>query len=292
MLIYLLLAALASIFMGGGLVMMKSRSEHLPVASGWKFLSAVARWLSDPMWLGGLGVQTLGFAIYVVALSQAPVSMVAVMMQGGTAIFVIFAVLILGERADWREWVGIAAIVAGMILLAASLSSADTEGALDPPALAILSIVLIVIALAPMTTARLRETGAAAAIASGVAFGLASLFTKATTIEFLARPETGWALSIASNPYAYLLVVANIAGIVLLQNSFHAARGIIAMPLSSALSNVVPILGGIVAFGEHLPAAPDAAAMRVGAFALTIAASAMLAGALEADSASPRTPPG
>ena len=34
MLIYLLLAAVASMFMGGGLVMMKSRSAQLPVAAG------------------------------------------------------------------------------------------------------------------------------------------------------------------------------------------------------------------------------------------------------------------
>ncbi|MHB8383799.1 MAG: hypothetical protein ACYDC3_15830 [Candidatus Binataceae bacterium] len=278
MLIYLLLAAVASMFMGGGLVMMKSRSGHLPVASGWNVPGALGAWLADPMWLGGLGVQTLGFAIYVIALSQAQVSMVAVMMQGGTAMFVVIAVLILEERADLREWIGIAATVIGMTMLAASISSADIEGALDTRALAVLSAVLVALALAPMATARLRDTGAAAAILSGVAFGLASLYTKGMTTEFLARPETGYLLRVAANPYAYLLVIANIAGTILLQNSFHDSRGIIAVPLSSALSNVVPILGGIIAFGEHLPTAPTAAALRIGAFALTVAASAVLAG--------------
>jgi hypothetical protein len=77
------------------------------------------------------------------------------------------------------------------------------------------------------------------------------------------------------------VIAANIAGIVTLQNSFHSARGIIAMPLSSALSNVVPIAGGMLAFGEHLPANRGAAAMRIGAFILTIAAGALLAGARE-----------
>lgn len=279
MALYLALAALASVFMGGGLVMMKSRSGHLPVASGWKILRSLAAWLRDPIWLGGLAVQTLGFGIYVVALSQAQVSMVAVMMQGGTAMFVLFAVVILGERADGREWAGIGAILLGMILLAASLSNSDAEGTLNIHALEILSIALIAIALAPMATERMRETGAAAAILSGVAFGLGSLFTKGMTDEFLARPEASLVVRIAANPYVYLLVTANIAGMVLLQNSFHFSRGIIAMPLSSALSNVVPILGGIVAFGERLPSAPVAGAMRVGAFALTIVASAMLAGA-------------
>ncbi len=63
----------------------------------------------------------------------------------------------------------------------------------------------------------------------------------------------------------------------MLQNSFAMGRGIIAMPLSSAISNVIPIAGGIAVFGEWLPSDPFAAAMRAGAFVLTIAASAALA---------------
>ena len=49
------------------------------------------------------------------------------------------------------------------------------------------------------------------------------------------------------------------------------------MPLSSACSNIVPIAGGMIVFGESLPADPIAAALRLGAFAMTIFASAMLA---------------
>ncbi len=49
------------------------------------------------------------------------------------------------------------------------------------------------------------------------------------------------------------------------------------MPLSSACSNLVPIVGGMAAFGEALPANPLAATLRIGAFALTVAASASLA---------------
>ena len=71
--------------------------------------------------------------------------------------------------------------------------------------------------------------------------------------------------------------MTNVAGLVMLQNSFAMGRGIIAMPLSSAISNVIPIAGGIVVFGERLPDDPFAAAMRAGAFVLTIAASAALA---------------
>jgi hypothetical protein len=84
-----------------------------------------------------------------------------------------------------------------------------------------------------------------------------------------------------TNPYAYGMIVANIVGMVMLQNSFHSARAIIAMPLSGALSNIVPIAGGMIVFGERLPSDSTAAAMRIGAFVLTIAAGALLAGSRE-----------
>ena len=73
-----------------------------------------------------------------------------------------------------------------------------------------------------------------------------------------------------------MMVAVNVTGMIALQNAFHRGRGIIVMPLSSALSNLVPIFGGIVAFGERLPEGTPAAAMRVGAFALTIASGALL----------------
>jgi drug/metabolite transporter (DMT)-like permease len=256
------------------------------MAAGANVIGAVAAWLRDPMWIGGLGVQTAGWACYVMAVSRAPVSMVAVMGQGGIALFVVASVVVLGERASPREWAGIGAIVFGMLMLTLSLNGGETEGAFEPATLLIFTVLLTLAGLAPMAVARLNASGTAAAIFSGVAFGLGALFTKAMTLEF-GGDTASIALRLVSNPYVYGMVVANIVGIVMLQNSFHSARAIIAMPLSGALSNIVPIVGGIVVFGERLPAGPTAAAMRVGAFVLTIAAGALLAGSREQASADP-----
>jgi drug/metabolite transporter (DMT)-like permease len=275
--LYLSLAIVASALMALGLLMMKTRSAHLPMAAGAKVIGAVAAWLRDPMWIGGLGVQTVGWACYVISVSRAPVSMVAVMGQGGIALFVVASVVVLGERASPREWAGIAAIVFGMLMLTLSLNGGETEGAFEPATLLIFTFLLTLAGLAPMAVARLNASGTAAAIFSGVAFGLGSLFTKAMTLEF-GGDTTTLALRLVSNPYVYAVIVANIVGIVMLQNSFHSARAIIAMPLSGALSNIVPIIGGMIVFGEQLPAGSMPAAMRVGAFALTIAAGALLAG--------------
>jgi multidrug transporter EmrE-like cation transporter len=279
--LYLSFAIVASLLMSLGLLMMKSRSAHLPMAAGANTIGAIAAWIRDPMWIGGLGVQTAGWAFYLIAVSRVPVSMVAVMGQGGIALFVIASVVILGERASPREWVGIGAIVLGMLMLTLSLRGGEIEGNFEPATLLTFSALLSLAGLVPMAVARMNASGAAAAILSGVAFGLGALFTKAMTFEFTGGDTAIIALQIVSNPYVYCTIAANIAGIVLLQNSFHSARAIIAMPLSGALSNIVPIIGGMIVFGERLPAGSMPAAMRVGAFVLTIAAGALLAGSRE-----------
>ncbi len=132
-----------------------------------------------------------------------------------------------------------------------------------------------------MAVARMNASGMAAAILSGVAFGLGAMFTKAMTLAFSAGDAAAIAFRIVTSPYLYAMLVANIGGMVLLQNSFHSARAIIAMPLSGAVSNIVPIIGGMIVFGERLPAGWMQAGMRVGAFVLTIAAGALLAGSRE-----------
>jgi hypothetical protein len=189
-------------------------------------------------------------------------------------------VVLLGERANVREWAGIVAVVFGMLMLTLSLNVSELEGAFEPATLVTFTVLLVLAGLAPMAVARLNASGTAAAIFSGVVFGLGALYTKAMTLEF-AGNAASLALRVASNPYVYCMIVANIFGIVMLQNSFHSARAIIAMPLSGALSNIVPIIGGIIVFGEWLPAGSAAAAMRVGAFVLTIVAGALLAGSHE-----------
>ncbi|HYK66272.1 MAG TPA: hypothetical protein VEY94_15130 [Patescibacteria group bacterium] len=281
MVLYLLLAIVASSLMALGLLMMKSRSAYLPVAAGANVISGVAAWIRDPMWLGGIAVQTAGWVCYVIAVSRAPVSAVAVMMQGGIGLFVIASVIVLGERASAREWVGIGAIVVAMLMLTLSLDGAAVDDSFRPAVLLTFTGLLAVAALAPMAIARMNTSGVAIAILSGVAFGLGAMFTKSMTLDFTAAAAVPVALRVALNPYVYAMLAANLTGMILLQNSFHSSRAIIAMPLSGAMSNIVPIVGGMLVFSERLPAEPIAAAARLGAFALTIVAGALLAGARE-----------
>lgn len=275
--LYLSLGLVASVLLAAGLLMMKSRSATLPRARAGNLVRAVFTWIRDPIWIGGLGVQAIGYALYVVSLSDAPVSLVAVMMQAGIGLFVVFAVLFLHERANRREWIGIGGIAAATVLLSQSLAGGAAQGHATNFALFNLTLIVVALSGAPYAFARMRRGGVATAIAAGVAFGLASLYTKALTESFIAQAGSTMILRVFANPWLYCTSAANIAGLILLQNSFHSARGIVAMPLSSAISNVVPIVGGIAAFGEALPTDPTAALLRVASFALTIVSSGLLA---------------
>jgi len=278
---YLIVGLVGSALLALGLLMMKSRAHRLPIAAGAGTLRAIGAWLRDPVWSGGLVVQTAGYALFVVALAEAPISMVSVMMQGGIALFVLFAVVFLRERARPREWAGIVITILAMVLLGFSLSGGETQRLAGSRAMVLSSIALIVIGYIPLKMRRFRGNGVGAAIFAGVIFGLASIYTKAMADDYTTRIAMESALRIITNPYVYGTIITNIVGMVALQNSFAVARGIIAMPLSSALSNIVPIASGPIVFGERLPADPALAYIRIAAFVLTVLGSALLADSRE-----------
>src|ERR1700691_2474045 len=126
----LLLGLIASLLLALGLMMMKIRAEALPMARGRGTFSAVMAWIRDPVWIGGLAVQTAGYALYMVALAGAPISMVEVTMQGGIALFVVLAVVLLGERARIWEWLGIGTFLVAALMLADSLGAGVAQ---SPP---------------------------------------------------------------------------------------------------------------------------------------------------------------
>lgn len=273
----LLIGMAASVMLAAGLAIMKSRAELLPAAQGAAIPRAIARWLCDSAWASGLILETAGYVLYFTALAEAPVSLVAVMMQGGVAVFVIIAVVFLHERANLTEAAGVGGVILAMLFLALSLRSTPPRGQLNSFTLGVLSLLTLLATVMLCSAKRLRLNGTAPAIASGAAFGLSSLYTKALADVFVAHSGYAIATQTVASPWLYLMIATNIGGLVLLQNSFHWARGIIAMPLSSAISNLVPMIGGIVAFDESLPADPTSAALRVAAFALTIVASVLVA---------------
>jgi len=197
-------------------------------------------------------------------------------------IFVVFAVCFLGERLTRLEWGAIGVVVVGMILLGISLSP-EAEGRqslLDPQVVLNLSLILVgpsaAVWFAMATPRRPNRRGTALGVVSGLLLGLASIYARGLALHLAESPPGQLLRYAVTTPYAPLCLLANMAGFFLLLGAFRGERASIVVALSATLSNVVPIVSGMVALGERLPPNPWLATTRLLAFSLTLGGAALL----------------
>jgi drug/metabolite transporter (DMT)-like permease len=278
----LVLAFTAALCIDIGLVLLKVRGDAVASRAIGRLPSVVARYVRDPLWLLGLFFQPLGYSLYLWALEMAPLNIVQTTMSSGVIVFVAIAVCVLGERLTRLEWGAMGAVVVGMILLGISLSpdAESSQSLIDPWVVFYLSLILVGLSavawFALASPGQPNRRGMALGIVSGLLLGLASIYAKGLALH-LAQSPPGQLLRYAvTTPYAPLTLCANMAGFFLLLGAFRGERASIVLALSATLSNVVPILGGMIALGEVLPSDPRLATSRLLAFSLTLGGAALL----------------
>jgi multidrug transporter EmrE-like cation transporter len=264
------LAILASTALTIGLYFLKREAARLPSLDGGWRLTALWAFVRDPWWLLGLALQVLGYGFYLLALRSAPLSIVHTALNGGIVVFVALSVIGLGERMRGIEWLGVSVITASLIALSVSLSEEPAVSSGEHGIL-LFSLALLALAMVAIVVDPAPRRAIGLSVASGLILGIASVYAKGLT----STPALAAALR---SVYLPLTLAANLVGFVLMQAAFQAGRGVVVMPLFSALSNLVPIVGGITVFGESLPERGAAAVLRPLAFALALLGAALLAG--------------
>ena len=274
-----LLAGVAALTFDVGMLLLKARGDRLPPLGWPPGLSTLRAYGTDPLWLLGLFLQPLGYAFYLWALAFGPVGVVQPVMSAGIVLFVVFAVLILGERVRPIEWGAIAAVGAGLILLGSSLTDSESAAGHGGSGwiVAGYSVVALALAVACAAWGRGRAPGVATGIWSGVLLGLGSLYAKGLSSTLAGPAANPWLARLAAEPYLYLTFLGNLLGFYVLLHALRDAQAGVVFTISSTLSNVVPILGAMLAMGERLPEGPGAAGLRVAALVLTLAGAAHLA---------------
>jgi len=263
-----LTAVVASTTLTIGLYFMKREAQRLPSLSGWQPRAWWA-FVSDPWWVLGVALQTAGYGLYLGALRDAPLSIVHTALNAGIAFFMVLAVIGLGERPRPLEWLGVAGVVLGLIVLGLSLSADTPDGGgaagTDVFATALVALALVALLIDPAPG---RPIGVS--VASGLLLGLAGVFAKSlASAASLAAAVLGTDL--------LLTLGANIAGFALMQVALQAGRGVVVVPIFATLSNLVPIIGGIVVYGERLPDHGAAAVLRPLSIVLALGGAAVLA---------------
>lgn len=268
------LSALASAALSLGLYVMKIRAAVLPsLGAGFRW-QAWSVFVRDPGWLSGLGLQTLGYALYFYVLRFAPLSLVHAALTGGLVLFLLLSVFLRGERAGVREWAGALAITVGLVCLGLSL---DDEGSWRPTQadLWLFSATCVAFAALAVAADRTPARSIGTSIAAGLVLGLAAVFAKllatAASITEALKSSALW-----------LTLGTNIGGFALMQAALQNGRGIVVVPIFAVLSDMVPIAAGLAIFHEGLPDDTARATLRLLAFALGLGGTAALATATEA----------
>ncbi len=263
----LLFALMSSAVLSYGFYLQHSASSsELPELSLKHPVAALSAMVTSGRWLGGFLAGLAGWAMYIVALALAPISLVQATSAGGVGLLALF-VRAGGVRLSARDKAAVTASVAGLLLLGLSLSSGAGHAAVTrwgPPLWWVLASMLAAAVAAGPAGAVLRP-GAGLAASAGLLYAAADVATKA-------------AVSGICPVFVFALLLAVCSGLafVCLQMAFQRGTALATAGLSTLLTNLLPILAGLTIFGEQVPGGPSGV-LRVAGFAGTVIGAALLA---------------
>ncbi|MEU8732775.1 DMT family transporter [Streptomyces tendae] len=204
--------------------------------------------LRRPAWWGAVSLNGLGGLLHVVALALGPLSLV----QPLGALTIVFALpmaaLFVGRRAGATAWRGALMATVGLAGLLSLVGASDAQS-LDTAQRIGAALVTGGAVVALMIAGRAAHRHPAVrsillATASGIAFGMSSVFTKTVAVDWTGGVSAGDLPSLA------VIGVLATAGMVLSQASYRGAG--LAAPLATltVVNPVVAAVVGITMFGE------------------------------------------
>jgi hypothetical protein len=238
----------------------------LPALSLRRPLHAAHALLTDRSWLFGFALESCGFALYVLALALAPLTLVQSATAGGIGILAFASARFSGRRLSRHELVGASVAMVGLLALAVSLAGGSGEGSGG-------STFEIVLWLAAMAAAALvalalgRKFGAMAA-AEGIAGGL---FFSIGDISVKVATQGG-----ARAAFGIGVVVGYSLGTAFLQLGYQKGGALTVAGLATLLTNALPIAAGTVVLAEPVPSGAYGV-IRIAAFAAVTVGAILLA---------------
>jgi drug/metabolite transporter (DMT)-like permease len=204
--------------------------------------------LRRPGWWAAVGLNGLGGLLHVVALAFGPLSLV----QPLGALTIVFALpmaaLFVGRKAGATAWRGAIMATVGLAGLLSLVGASDTQSLSSAQRVGVFVVTgAVVAALMAAGRAAHRQPAVRAMIlatASGIAFGMSSVFTKTVAVDWTGGVTMSDAPSLAA------IGVLATAGLLLSQASYRGAG--LAAPLATltVVNPVVAAAVGITMFGE------------------------------------------
>jgi hypothetical protein len=258
----LVLAVGSAVALNWGWVAQHRAASTLPPLSLRRPVASLRALFATPAWLVGFVTGIGGWALYVAAVALAPLSLVQAVAAGSVGLIALFARRH-GAPTSRAQVAAIALSIGGLLLLAVSLGSGGVHD--RHPGVGALAVWLASSAVAAAVVTGLPlAAGAGLGAASGVLYAAGDVATKG------AVSGGGWLVLVP------VVLAAHGAAFATLQLAFQRGSALASAGVSTLFTNALPIAAGIALFHERLPGG-GFGDVRVVAFALVVAAAALLA---------------
>jgi drug/metabolite transporter (DMT)-like permease len=235
-------------------------------------ISLIAKLLRNRKWLGATALGLLGWPLEIVALLLAPLTVVQPCLASGLIVLLWLGVTRLGERPGMREYLAVAAIVAGVAGVAWAAPDRTTEHA-DTWAIALaLGLVAIPIAAPYLLRGKVSAAGTIAVVSAGFGYAWTAIASKLLTDELAAG-----AVLVAG---AWLATAAASEGLALLSemSALQKRPATRVAPVMFAVQVMVPVILAPLIFMEKWSTTPGGGAALVAFMLVALAGVVLLAG--------------
>ncbi|MFJ9338232.1 hypothetical protein ACIRP0_02935 [Streptomyces sp. NPDC101733] len=203
------------------------------------FLRAVRQW----RYLAGLGLDTVGFVLQIIALRHLPIYAVGAALAASLAVTAVVAARLMGARLSRTEWGAVAVVCAGLLMLGlASGEEGSGEGSLALK-LGLLGVAVLVL-LVGAAAGRLPDGSRALVLglAAGTGFGV---------VEVSVRLIDSLSVSELRNPASYALLLGGAAAFLLLTSALQ--RGSVTAATAGLVlgETIGPAVVGVVWLGDR-----------------------------------------
>ena len=237
-------------------------------------LRSAAALFRSRWWVIGFALAALGWALHVVALSMAPLSLVQAVIAGGLALLAVPARRWFGVAVGTRDMIGLGLCAAGLGFLALTAGHAKEDGAFTHSTMLAFEGGTLALAGALLVASAHRRLVSSGwlllAVAAGTSIGVSDVAIKA-----LAETVPSSPLSVFS-PWTAMAIVGGIGGFLALARGLPLGEPMAVIVAFSASATLSAITGGVLVFGDPLGSDALDVVARCLAFVAVIGAAALL----------------
>jgi drug/metabolite transporter (DMT)-like permease len=225
----------------------------------------------------GMIVATGSWALHVAALALAPMSVVQVALAAGVVLIAVMADRMFGFKVGRRQWLGLWLTAAGLVMLGLTLPAMHgAHSHFSDPAMISFEAGLFglggLLIMGPRMGGPVEHHGMMLGAASGILFGVSDTAIKALTGIVGAHGPLGLMLS----PWLAVAVLASILAFYASARGLQDGDAVPVIAVTGTAANIAGVAGGLIVFGDPMPASAVGIVLQSLAFVLVLVAAALM----------------